>query len=146
SARRCTHSKNAFACGRTSRTVSNDHHPKEHPVAKSPPRKASPTATEAAETKLRLHAEQLFADELSALKEADDKQRPPNWAMSPWAVKTYLLGGKLKSGVEITPKYIGNERLIEIAVATLATDRALLLYGVPGTAKSWVSEHLSAAI
>jgi len=26
-------------------------------------------------------------------------------------------------------------------VATLATDRALLLYGVPGTAKSWVSEH-----
>ncbi|MCL4194689.1 MAG: MoxR family ATPase, partial [Thermoguttaceae bacterium] len=31
-------------------------------------------------------------------------------------------------------------------VATLATDRALLLYGVPGTAKSWVSEHLSAAI
>jgi MoxR-like ATPase len=37
-------------------------------------------------------------------------------------------------------------RLIEIAVATLATDRALLLYGVPGTAKSWVSEHLAAAI
>ncbi len=32
------------------------------------------------------------------------------------------------------------------AVATLATDRALLLYGVPGTAKSWVSEHLAAAI
>ncbi len=37
-------------------------------------------------------------------------------------------------------------RLIEIAVATLATDRALLLYGLPGTAKSWVSEHLAAAI
>lgn len=35
---------------------------------------------------------------------------------------------------------------MEIAVATLATDRALLLYGVPGTAKSWVSEHLAAAI
>ena len=30
--------------------------------------------------------------------------------------------------------------------ATLATDRALLLLGVPGTAKSWVSEHLAAAI
>jgi MoxR-like ATPase len=28
----------------------------------------------------------------------------------------------------------------------LATDRALLLLGVPGTAKSWVSEHLAAAI
>ena len=35
---------------------------------------------------------------------------------------------------------------IEIAVATLATDRALLLLGVPGTAKTWVSEHLAAAI
>ena len=46
----------------------------------------------------------------------------------------------------ISPKYIGNRRLIEIAVATLATDRALLLLGVPGTAKSWVSEHLAAAI
>jgi MoxR-like ATPase len=46
----------------------------------------------------------------------------------------------------VTPKYIGNPRLIEIAVATLATDRALLLYGLPGTAKSWVSEHLAAAV
>ena len=41
---------------------------------------------------------------------------------------------------------VGNRRLIETAVATLATDRALLLLGVPGTAKSWVSEHLAAAI
>src|SRR5579859_5221573 len=56
------------------------------------------------------------------------------------------MGGKLENGFEITPKYIGNARLIEIAVATLATDRALLLYGIPGTAKSWVSEHLAAAI
>jgi MoxR-like ATPase len=56
------------------------------------------------------------------------------------------MGGKLDDGFEVTPKYVGNARLIEIAVATLATDRALLLYGVPGTAKSWVSEHLSAAI
>ena len=56
------------------------------------------------------------------------------------------MGGKTKSGAEITPKYIGNRRLIETAVATLATDRALLLLGVPGTAKSWVSEHLAAAI
>src|ERR1043166_6915624 len=35
---------------------------------------------------------------------------------------------------------------MQMAVATLATDRALLLYGLPGTAKSWVSEHLAAAI
>lgn len=96
--------------------------------------------------KLRLHAEEQFAAELAALAQVDQKQRPPNWNLSPWAVKTYLLGGKLENGFEISPKYIGNERLMEIAIATLATDRALLLYGVPGTAKSWVSEHLSAAI
>ncbi len=96
--------------------------------------------------KLRLHAEQQFAAELAALAEVDDRQRPPNWRLSPWAVKTYLLGGTLPNGVQIVPKYIGNERLIEIAIATLATDRALLLFGVPGTAKSWVSEHLAAAI
>jgi MoxR-like ATPase len=95
---------------------------------------------------LRSHAEQQFAEELDELKKSDDRQRPPNWVLSPWAVRTYLLGGKLPNGFEITPKYIGNARLMEIAVATLATDRALLLYGLPGTAKSWTSEHLSAAI
>lgn len=98
------------------------------------------------EGKLRLHAEQQFAAELAALAEVDDRQRPPNWRLSPWAVKMYLMGGTLPNGFAITAKYVGNERLVEIAVATLATDRALLLYGVPGTAKSWVSEHLSAAI
>jgi MoxR-like ATPase len=61
-------------------------------------------------------------------------------------VRTYLLGGTLPNGFAVAPKYIGHARLVEIAVATLATDRALLLYGLPGTAKSWVSEHLAAAI
>src|SRR5690348_4000560 len=84
---------------------------------------------------LRQHAEQQFAEELAELARVDDRQRPPNWTLSPWAVRTYLLGGKLDSGFIISPKYIGNARLIEIAVATLATDRALLLYGLPGTAK-----------
>ena len=95
---------------------------------------------------LRQHAEQQFAEELVELKKIDERQRPPNWVLSPWAVRTYVLGGKLDNGFEITPKYIGNARLVEIAVATLATDRALLLYGLPGTAKSWVAEHLAAAI
>ncbi|MBI3831758.1 MAG: AAA family ATPase [Planctomycetes bacterium] len=95
---------------------------------------------------LRAHAEQQFAAELKSLAKADEKQKPPNWKLSPWAVATYLLGGKLDSGETITPKYIGNRRVIEIAVATLATDRALLLLGVPGTAKTWVAEHLAAAI
>ncbi|QIL70288.1 AAA family ATPase [Diaphorobacter sp. HDW4B] len=95
---------------------------------------------------LRQHAEQQFAHELDALSQVDDRARPPNWKLSPWAVLQYLMGGTLKNGVEISPKYIGNSRLMEIAVTTLATDRALLLYGVPGTAKSWVSEHLAAAV
>ncbi len=95
---------------------------------------------------VRQHAEEQFREELAELAKADDRPKPPNWKLSPWAVKTYLLGGKLRGGFVVSPKYIGNERLIEIAVATLATDRALLLFGVPGTAKSWVSEHLAAAI
>ncbi len=95
---------------------------------------------------LRQHAEQQFAKELEVLASSDDRQRPPGWQLSPWAVRTYLLGGRLPNGFEIVPKYIGSARLIEIAVSTLATDRALLLYGLPGTAKSWVSEHLAAAI
>ncbi len=95
---------------------------------------------------LRQHAEDQFAEELAELAKEDTRQRPPNWVLSPWAVRAYLMGGQLSSGFVISPKYIGNARLIEIAVATLATDRALLLYGLPGTAKSWTSEHLAAAI
>jgi MoxR-like ATPase len=97
-------------------------------------------------TVLRQHAEVQFAEELSEIQKQDTAQRPPNWQMSPQAVVLYLMGGQLKNGLEITPKYIGNRRLMEIAVATLTTDRALLLYGLPGTAKSWVAEHLAAAV
>lgn len=98
------------------------------------------------DSQLRLPAEALFAEELKALQAQDDLPRPAEWQLSPQAVVTYVLGGKLKDGTEIKPKYIGNRRLIETAVATLATDRALLLLGLPGTAKSWVSEHIAAAV
>lgn len=97
-------------------------------------------------TVLRQHAEEQFAEELEELRKQDTGHRPPNWLLSPRSVVQYLTGTKLKNGYEITPKYIGNNRLMEIAVATLTTDRALLLYGLPGTAKSWVAEHLAAAI
>ncbi len=104
-----------------------------------------PTTRERAEaemTVLRPHAEDQYADELEMLAKSDDRPRPPGWKLSPWAVTTYLLG----DGDQITPKYIGPRRIVEVAVATLATDRALLLLGVPGTAKTWLSEHLAAAI
>jgi MoxR-like ATPase len=98
------------------------------------------------ETRLRRGAEDIYAGELAAMAKDDDRPRPANWKLSPQAVVAYLMGGKAADGTPITPKYVGNRRLIETAVATLATDRALLLLGVPGTAKSWVSEHIAAAI
>lgn len=106
----------------------------------------TPTTESLDEDLLRAHAEDAWADELTSLAAADDRPRPPQWRLSPWAVTTYLLGGTLPDGTEVTPKYLGHRRIIEVAVATLATDRALLLLGVPGTAKTWVSEHLAAAI
>jgi MoxR-like ATPase len=95
---------------------------------------------------VRQRPEVEFSRELEELARLDNRPRPPHWRLSPQAVLTYLLGGSLSNGFEITPKYIGSRRLIEVAIATLATDRALLLLGVPGTAKTWVAEHLAAAI
>ena len=111
----------------------------------SPPSQPAAASSLAAPV-LRPHAEQEYAAELEALRTEDDRARPPSWDLSPWAVVTYVLGGTLRDGTLIAPKYIGSRRLVEVAVATLATDRALLLLGPPGTAKTWLSEHLAAAI
>src|SRR3954470_2416739 len=106
---------------------------------------------EAEETKagvsdvLRAAAETMFAAEIEALAAADKYEKPPGWKMSPRAVLTYITGGTVGS-TKVTPKYFGYQRLVEIAISTLITDRALLLIGEPGTAKSWLSEHLAAAI
>ncbi len=110
--------------------------------AASPPTDAgdSPTGQ-----MLRAPAEVLYAEELEQLIKTDTHPRPPGWRMSPRAVATYICGGKAGT-LAITPKYIGFRRLVEIAISTLVTDRALLLIGEPGTAKSWLSEHLAAAI
>jgi MoxR-like ATPase len=97
------------------------------------------------ELHLREHAEKAFETEFAELAKADTKTRPPNWQLSPWAISTYILGGTLPNGFVVSSKYIGKRSLIEVAIATLATDRALLLLGVPGTAKTWLAEHLSAA-
>ncbi|MFO0014666.1 MAG: AAA family ATPase [Planctomycetota bacterium] len=94
---------------------------------------------------LRAPAEELFLEEIDALIATDRHDKPASWRMSPRAVLTYICGGKA-GGKEISPKYIGAPRLVEIAISTLVTDRALLLIGEPGTAKSWLSEHLAAAI
>src|SRR5689334_12763211 len=96
---------------------------------------------------IRLPAETKYAAELAALAANDTAPRPPGWRLSPRAVETYILGSdKPVGGVAISPKYIGDRALVQVALATLASDRALMLVGEPGTAKSWLSEHLSAAI
>lgn len=94
---------------------------------------------------LRLSAEQLYKNEIDALIANEKNPIPKGWQMSPKSVLTYILGGKAGNTV-ITPKYMGDRRVVEICIATLVTDRALLLIGEPGTAKSWLSEHLTAAI
>ena len=94
---------------------------------------------------LRAPAEVTYAEELAALAAEDKHERPPGWKLSDRAVHTYICGGKAGK-LDVTPKYIGHPRLVEIAIATLVTDRALLLIGEPGTAKSWLSEHLAAGI
>lgn len=96
-------------------------------------------------TDLRQPAELLFAEELDALIKAEKHPVPAGWRMSPRSVLTYICGGPCGK-LSITPKYIGHQRLVEIAISTLVTDRGLLLIGEPGTAKSWLSEHLAAAI
>src|SRR5438093_792262 len=92
---------------------------------------------------LRLPAEILFAEELDALIKAEKHAVPAGWRMSPRSVLTYICGGKCGK-LDITAKYIGHQRLVEIAISTLVTDRALLLIGEPGTAKSWFSEIATA--
>lgn len=106
---------------------------------------ASNGAKDAGGEMLRVPAEIQFAKEIDALIAADKHDKPPGWRMSPRAVLTYICGGTVGS-TTVTPKYIGHQRLVEIAIATLVTDRSLLLIGEPGTAKSWLSEHLTAAI
>lgn len=95
---------------------------------------------------LRPQAEVAYSDELKSLEQEDKETRPTGWRLSPKAVLTYIMGGQSPSGKEISPKYYGDRKLVELAVATLLTDRALLLIGVPGTAKTWLAEHMSAAI
>lgn len=92
-----------------------------------------------------------YAEELKALKENDTGPRPLNWQLSPKAVRTFILGSSKEipysGGVcRIRKKYFGNDALVERSIVTLAGNRGLMLVGEPGTAKTMLSELLSAAI
>ncbi|MCC9600284.1 AAA family ATPase [Stieleria sp. JC731] len=103
---------------------------------------------------VREPAEVRYADQIESLIQNDQTTPPRAWRLSPRAVLDYIVGGKtLKATingksqqVEITRKFFGDDSIVERAIVTLASERALLLVGEPGTGKSWLSEHLAAAI
>jgi MoxR-like ATPase len=103
---------------------------------------------------LRQPAELAYADQLEALRQNETDAPPPSWRLSPRAVLAYIVGGQTLSAtirgekveVEITRKFFGDDTVVERSIVTLASERALLLVGEPGTGKSWLSEHLAAAI
>ncbi|MDP1822204.1 MAG: AAA family ATPase [Archangium sp.] len=104
---------------------------------------------------LREPAEVQYAAQLEALKQNDGDTPPSAWKLSPRSVFTYIVGSQkpLKATiggkaveVPITRKFFGDDSLVERAIVTLASERALLLVGEPGTGKSWLSEHLAAGI
>lgn len=109
-------------------------------MAKSTAEKPRSDAASAAQ---RPPAEITYEAELSALASDDSGPRPPGWAMSPRAVRTFILGDAKKN---VRRKFVGNPSLVDRAMVALATNRGLMLVGEPGTAKSLLSELLCAAI
>ncbi|MGW4028923.1 AAA family ATPase [Streptomyces sp. NPDC004838] len=97
--------------------------------------------------------EDRFGEELEFLAAYDDGPRPPGWRMTPRAVVLFVCGSggeRLKAAdgrqLAVTRKFVGDRALVERCVVTLAGERGLLLTGEPGTAKSMLSELLSAAV
>ncbi|EKP15669.1 ATP-binding protein [Leptospira borgpetersenii] len=89
-------------------------------------------------------AEKLYAEELDRLKKRDEtKPKPFGWNLSPRAVIDFVLGD---TNFGISPKFVGERNFIECCIVALATNRGLMLIGEPGTAKSYLSELLAAAI
>ncbi|BDU20050.1 AAA family ATPase [Dyella sp. GSA-30] len=92
---------------------------------------------------LRAPAEQVHAGELSRLAEGDTGPRPEGWRLSPRAVRAFIIGDSKR---DVRRKFYGDDALIDRCIVTLMSNRGLLLVGEPGTAKSMLSELLSAAI
>lgn len=92
---------------------------------------------------IKQSAEVLYKDELERLVRNDTGPKPPGWKLSAQSVRAFILGD---SGSDISRKFYGDDALVERAIVTLMGHQGLLLVGEPGTAKSLLSELLSAAI
>lgn len=91
----------------------------------------------------RVPAEILHAEELQRLTDWDPHPKPPGWRLSPIAVEKFVLGDP---ELDIERKFVTDPAIVNRVVISLCTDLGCLLVGPPGTAKSWFSELLAAAI
>jgi len=91
----------------------------------------------------RLPAEKYYGEELARLRENDHGPKPPGWLLSPKTVETFILGDQAR---DIAPKFVAPRELVTRVIISLATQRGAMLVGAPGTAKSWLSELICAAI
>ena len=114
-----------------------------------------PETTQIPPRMVRPPAEMIYAEELAALAASDPGPRPSGWKLSPRAVRQFIVGADApvvhvsqgaKRKTAITQKFYGDDALVERCIVTLLGNRGLLLVGEPGTAKSMLSELLSAAI
>ena len=112
-------------------------------MAKKPAAKPAPADAPATDLQ-RPAAEVLYAAELDKLAAKDrDRPRPKGWRLTPQSVLRFVLGD---DDLGTQPKFVGSRAFLERAVVALATNRGLMLIGEPGTAKSYLSELLAAAI
>lgn len=103
------------------------------------------TRTHAA-SEQRPPVEVRYAEELAALAAWDTErgaERPPGWRLSPRAVRAFVVGDEQ---LGVSRKFYGDDPLVDRAVVALMGRQGLMLVGEPGTAKSMLSELLSAAV
>ena len=88
-------------------------------------------------------AEVLYAEQLARLQAQDGEVKPPGWALSMKAARSFILGD---AALDMAAKIVAPVSSIERMLVTLATGRGLMLVGEPGTAKSLLSELLACAL